>query len=238
MTFLIGAVAFLYSLVGHGGASGYLAVMSLAGAEPRAMKTGALILNLLVSGVAFGNYWRAGHLRPRLFLLFAASSIPAAFLGGRLDVSPRAYSLVLGAALVAAAGRMWLPDLEKAEPKSPDAGNALLLGAAMGFVSGVIGVGGGIFLSPVLLLAGWADAKQTAAVSAAFIWVNSAAGLAGHFSRWAGTGVEASWIAAALVASLAGSWLGARRLAPLALRRSLAVVLLMAGLKLLRAALA
>lgn len=237
MTFLIGAVAFLYSLVGHGGASGYLAVMSLAGGEPRAIKTGALMLNLLVSGVAFGNYWRAGHFRPRLFFLFAAASIPVAFLGGRLDVSPRVYAAVLGAALVAAAGRMWLPDLGTAEPKHPSVPAALLLGAAMGFVSGVIGVGGGIFLSPILLLAGWADAKQTAAVSAAFIWVNSAAGLAGHLSRWSGTGVEPAWVLAALVASLAGSWLGARRLPPLALRRSLAAVLLMAGLKLLRSAL-
>lgn len=238
MTLLIGAVAFLYSLVGHGGASGYLAVLSLAGAEPGAMKTSALALNLLVAGIAFGNYWRAGHFRARLFWLFAAGSIPAAFLGGRLDLSPRLYDLVLGAALVVAALRMWLPDVSAREPKPPRAPLALAGGAAMGFVSGVIGVGGGIFLSPLLLLAGWADAKQTAAVSAAFIWVNSVSGLTGHLSRWTGTGLEPSWIAAAAAASIAGSWIGAQKLPPLALRRTLAVVLLLAAVKLLRSALA
>lgn len=237
MTLLIGGVAFLYSLVGHGGASGYLAILSLAGAEPRAMKASALALNLLVAAIAFGNYWRAGHFRARLFWLFAAASIPTAFLGGRLDLSPRLYNLVLGAALVVAAARMWLPDLSAAEPKAPRTPVALAAGAAMGFVSGVIGVGGGIFLSPLLLLAGWADAKQTAAVSAAFIWVNSASGLAGHLSHGSGLGLEPAWVAAAAAASLAGSWVGARKLAPLTLRRTLAVVLLLAAAKLLKAAL-
>lgn len=237
MPALIAAVAFLYSLVGHGGASGYLAVMSLAGIAPAAAKVSALALNLLVAAVAFVNYRRAGHFDRRLFWLFAATSIPVSYLGGRLELSPRAYGAVLGATLVLAAGRLWMSEsVERAQASPPPVGLAAALGAAMGFVSGVVGVGGGIFLSPLLVLAGWADAKRASAVSAAFIWVNSAAGLAGHLGRFREALVPWSWVVAAAAASVAGSWLGARRLTGPALRRCLSVVLLAAAIKLLRLA--
>ncbi|MBI4347281.1 MAG: sulfite exporter TauE/SafE family protein [Elusimicrobia bacterium] len=236
MAFGIAAVAFLYSLVGHGGASGYLAIMSLAGVEPATMKVSALALNLLVAGIAFANYRKAGHFEPRLLWPFAAASIPAAYLGGRLDVPPRAYGALLGATLIFAAVRLWIPerDAEKS-PAAPPLSVSLPAGALIGFVSGVVGVGGGIVLSPLMLLAGWADAKRTSAASAAFIWLNSAAGLAGHWHRFREAPVPWSWVLAAAAASAAGSALGARRLTGPVLRRCLSVVLALAAVKLLLA---
>ncbi|MBI5200875.1 MAG: sulfite exporter TauE/SafE family protein [Elusimicrobia bacterium] len=234
---LIGLVALLYSLVGHGGASGYLAVMSLCGVPPATMKISALALNLLVAGVAFLNYWRAGHFDRKLFWLFAATSIPVAYVGGRLELSPRVYCAILGSTLVFAAGRLWMAEAEEREPAaSPAVPVAAAWGAAIGFVSGVVGVGGGIFLSPLLVLMGWAGAKRSSAVSAAFIWVNSAAGLAGQLSKLRETPVPWSWVGAAAVCSVAGSWLGARKFTAPALRRCLSLVLVTAAFKLLKLA--
>jgi len=238
---LIFFVAVAYSSVGHGGASGYLAVVSFFGVAPAAMAPSALLLNLLVAGLAFLSYWRAGHFVPRLLWPFLITSIPCAFLGGLLGVSPRIYLLLLGAALIFAALRLVAAVPAKSEEsllRPPPLGAALPTGAGIGLLSGMVGVGGGIFLSPLMILLRWADAKRTAAASAAFIWINSAAGLYGHLARervdWSGL----VWlVGAAFAGGLAGSWLGARRLPGLWLRRILALVLLTAAVKLLRSAL-
>lgn len=237
---LIFLVAVAYSSVGHGGASGYLAIMSFFGLAPAAMAPSALCLNLLVAGVSFTSYAGAGHFAFRLLWPFLLTSVPFAFLGGLTPVSPRTYMLLLAAVLVFAAYRLLVvipPRREESFMRVPPLVAALLLGAAIGFLSGIIGVGGGIFLSPLLILLKWADAKRTAAASAAFIWINSAAGLYGHLLRKTVDWSALLWLAGMTFAGgLAGSYLGARRFRGLWLRRTLGVVLLVATLKLLRTA--
>ncbi|MDA2912869.1 sulfite exporter TauE/SafE family protein [Acidobacteriia bacterium AH_259_A11_L15] len=237
---LVFFVAVAYSSVGHGGASGYLAVLSFFGLAPVAMAPSALCLNLLVAGTSFSSYWRAGHFAFRLLWPFLLTSIPFAFLGGLTEVSPKTYMLLLAAVLIFAAYRLLAvvpPKPEESFLRVPPLGVALPVGAGIGFLSGIIGVGGGIFLSPLLILLRWADAKRTAAVSAAFIWVNSAAGLYGHLSRKDIDWSDLAWLVGfAFAGGLVGSYLGARRFRGLWLRRILGVVLLVATVKLLRTA--
>lgn len=238
---LVFLVAFAYASVGHGGASGYLAVLSFFGLAPAAMAPSALCLNLLVSGTSFTSYWRSGHFAGRLLWPFLLTSVPFAFLGGLLAVPAGLYTLLLGLVLFFAAARLLLvqpPVREESLLRPPSLVVALPVGAGIGLLSGIIGVGGGIFLSPLLILSKWADAKRTAAASAAFIWVNSAAGLYGHLLRktvdWPGL----LWlVGAAFAGGLLGSYLGARHFRGVWLRRILGVVLLVATIKLLRAAL-
>lgn len=235
LTALIGLAALLYSSVGHAGASGYLAAMTLCGTASVALKPTALALNLLVASLGSYKFCRAGHFRWRLLWPFALTSVPAAFLGGAMKLSDPVYRRLLGAALVLAALRLILPSKEAAaEPPPPPVPAALAWGSVMGFASGLIGVGGGIFLSPLLLLAGWAGMRRTAAVSVVFILINSAAGLAGHLASLQSIPREAgAWAAAAFVGGLVGSELGSRRLPPDWLKRLLAAVLAVAAAKLL-----
>lgn len=237
---LVFLVALAYSSVGHGGASGYLAVLSFFGFAPALMAPSALLLNLLVAGLSFLSYFRAGHFVPRLLWPFLLTSVPFAFLGAVLGASSKVYSLLLAGALIFAAFRLFAAMPKGGDEsfvKPPTLWVALPVGAAIGFVSGVVGVGGGIFLSPLILLLGWADAKRTAAASAAFIWINSAAGLYGHLSRTAVDWSALGWfVGAAFAGGVLGSWLGARQLAGVWLRRILGVVLLLAAVKLLRSA--
>ncbi|MBI3997765.1 MAG: sulfite exporter TauE/SafE family protein [Armatimonadetes bacterium] len=228
---LVAASAAAYASVGHGGASAYLALLSLAGADPNLMSTSALVLNVLVAGVALITYARAGHLSGRLTWPFVVTSVPAAYVGGFLTVSTRAYGLLLGVALLAAALRLWWTPAE--HPQKPlSSGVALAAGAAIGLLSGLVGVGGGIFLSPLMILAGWAGTRQTAATSAAFIVVNSLAGLGGRAARGAlVVGNLAPLVAAAFLGGLVGAWAGAHRLLPAHLRRILAVLLLFVAIK-------
>lgn len=243
LTLLLGLVflvAAAYSSVGHGGASGYLAVLSFFGFAPAAMAPSALVLNLLVAGLAFFSYWRAGHFAWSLLWPFLVASVPCAYLGGRLGVSPRVYLVLLATALLFAAFRLALKTTKLSEEsflKVPPLVVALPVGAGIGVLSGMVGVGGGIFLSPLILLAGWADAKRTAAASAAFIWVNSVAGLFGQLTRVSVDWTSLGWlVGAAFAGGVLGSWLGAQRFRSLWLRRILAVVLLTAAVKLLRTA--
>jgi uncharacterized membrane protein YfcA len=230
----------LYASVGHGGASGYLAALSLFGFQPEAMVVSALCLNLLVSGLSFSAFRKEGHFEPRLFWPFAAGSIPAAYVGGLLKISSTLYAGLLGVALLFAAIRLMLPPAAGGKAEAPPAlAAALSTGAGIGLLSGMVGVGGGIFLSPVMLLLRWADAKRTAAVSAAFIFVNSVSGLAGQFQK----GASPHWslwplALAAFAGGALGSVTGAKRFGQLTLRRVLGFVLLLAAVKLARGMLA
>jgi uncharacterized membrane protein YfcA len=229
----IALVAVLYSSVGHGGASGYLAVMALAGVAPVAMKPTALLLNLAVSLLGTAAFFRAGHFTWRLFWPFAVVSIPCAFAGGRLDLPAPVFRLLIAAALAFAAVRLLWPVKVQTATRPLPWWAAVGAGAGIGFASGLIGVGGGIFLTPLLLVCRWADVKTAAAVSAPFIFVNSAAGLAGNANSLGH--LPAGWIWLA-VAAVVGGWMGARwgsRIAqPARLRPVLALVLAIAVVKL------
>lgn len=240
LIFLIFIAAMLYSSVGHGGASGYLAAMALLGVAPMLMKPTALALNILVAGMAWWQFNRRGAFEFRRLWPFIVLSIPCAFIGGAVRPDGTWYGIIVGIALWAAALRLWSPNLggpgdpEAARAKGPPILAALLVGAGIGWLSGLTGVGGGIFLSPVLLLMRWADARQTAGVSAAFIVVNSIAGLAGQFTAEATLPFELIWLApAAVVGGFIGSTWGSARFNYLALRRMLALVLIVAGAKML-----
>jgi uncharacterized protein len=230
--------AVLYSSVGHGGASAYLAILVLAGyARPEIAPT-VLILNIVVTVAGFANYYRAGHFTPRLLRPFIFASIPAAYLGGMISLSQQAFSGILGATLLIAGLRFILftkPILGR-PPAKPGWVYAIGLpvGLTLGFVAGLIGIGGGIFLSPLLLLMGWADAKQTAAVSAAFIILNSLSGLAAHVLY--GTihpGLAVPLGFTVLVGGQLGSWWGAWKVPPKVLQQVLGGVLLIASLKMI-----
>lgn len=226
-------IAALYASVGHGGASGYLAVMALAGVVPAAMKPTALVLNLAVSLLGAILFFRAGHFAWRLFWPFAAVSIPFAFLGGWLDVSPGVFRGLVALALGFAAARLLWPASVVSATRRPPVPAVFAAGATIGLLSGMIGVGGGIFLAPLLLGCRWADVKTAAAVSAPFIFVNSAAGLAGHVASL--HELPAVWplLAAAVVAGglVGGRW-GSRVAQAAQLRPALALVLAIAAAKL------
>ncbi|MBK7384191.1 MAG: sulfite exporter TauE/SafE family protein [Flavobacteriales bacterium] len=231
----LAVIAFLYALVGHGGASGYIALLTLLGYGQAEVRPSALVLNLFVSAVATFQFARAGHFRWRLFLPFALASVPMAWLGAQVVVDPLLYKRVLAVCLIIAGVRLlWTFRTTAQEVRVLPVVPALGIGLLLGFVSGMIGIGGGILLSPVLLLFRWADAKQTAAVSAAFILVNSAAGLLG--TQRIGETISGDvwwWIAGVVIGGMIGSWVGAHRVNNSWLRRILGVVLLSASLKLL-----
>ncbi len=230
--------AFGYAAVGHGGASAYLAALALAGIAPAEMRPVALALNVLVSSLATWKFCRAGHFRWRLFWPFAAAAIPLAYVGGAITLPGQAYKVLVGSVLVYAAWQLWRSGRageEMREVREPPLAAAMAIGGAMGLLAGLTGVGGGIFLSPLLLMLGWAGTKQTSAVAAPFILVNSVAGLAALFVTQGPSLPSYVWALAPAV--LIGGWLGAeygsRRFANPFLRRVLAVVLALAGAKML-----
>ena len=232
---LIPIVAFLYASVGHGGASGYLALMALFSFPPPMMKQTALLLNLFVAGGAFYHYYRAGHFNKNLFIYFAIGSIPAAYLGGMGTLDLWIYKKILGFILFFAVARMLFTHTsEKRITQQISVIPALLMGIIIGYFSGLIGIGGGIILTPLILLFQWGNMKEAAAVSALFIWVNSASGLIGQFS----IGVALSsatfiLVALALAGGLLGSYFGSRRWNNRKLEYFLALVLTTAGIKLI-----
>jgi len=228
-------VAFLYSSVGHGGASGYLALMVLWGVDPALMKSSALILNLLVSATAFLLFYHKKYFDSKKLLPFVLFSFPAAFVGAMVKINPAVYKILLGIVLLVAIGRLlYKRTIDFEAKKSIPVFSAALTGLVIGFLSGMLGIGGGIILTPVLLLNKWANIKEAAALSAAFIFINSASGLAGSsFSNLVINTNIISWASIAFFGGLAGSYYGSGRFPVRVLQYILCAVLMFASLKLL-----
>ena len=228
-------VAFLYASVGHGGASGYLALMGLFSFSPETMKPTALLLNLFVAGMASYHYYKAGHFNKKLFLSFAITSIPLAFVGGMITVDASIYKRILSILLIFAILKMLnVFGKESSEIKEVKLWQGMVVGGVIGFFSGLIGIGGGIILTPVILLLHWGKMKEAAAVSALFIWVNSASGMIGQLT----SGVTLSsqsfvLVAVALIGGFFGSYYGSNKFNNQKLRYLLALVLIIASVKLM-----
>jgi len=231
------AIAVLYSSIGHGGGSGYLAVLSMtsfATTQAIWLKQYAWSLNLIVAALAFWHYSKAGHHNMRLSLPFIVASMPLAALGGYLLVEGRLYDLLLSGALVAAAWRLLSSDAGIGDITRPETSRAVVVGGGIGLASGVIGIGGGIFLSPVLMLNGWATAKESAATAALFIWLNSLAGLAGAGLSGrleVDEGLLLPFSLAVLLGGLIGSRYGSRVSSQTGVRGLLVVVLIVAAIR-------
>ncbi|MDU8885073.1 sulfite exporter TauE/SafE family protein [Yeosuana sp. MJ-SS3] len=228
-------VSFLYASVGHGGASGYLALMALFSFAPEFMKPTALLLNLFVAGIAFYHYYKAGYFNKKLFLSFAVTSIPLAFLGGMIELDASIYKKVLGVFLIFAILKMLnVFGKESALIKDVKLWQGLLVGGIIGFFSGLIGIGGGIILTPVILFLHWGKMKEAAAVSALFIWANSAAGLIGQISSGVSISTQSFILVVfAIVGGFFGSYYGSKKFNNKKLRYLLAFVLIIASVKLL-----
>ena len=234
---LLAIIAFLYSSVGHGGASGYLAVMTLLGVAPLMMKPSALIMNLAVSLFSFIGFQRAGFFRMKLFLPFALASIPMAFLGGTMTLSDSIYKKILAVCIILSIIRLLYQFNRNNEPNRPiPVWAGVLSGGIIGLISGMIGIGGGIILSPLMLLMRWASLKEIAAVSALFIFVNSLAGLYGQMTKAGGIHLtdNLQWaVLATIIGGLFGSYFGSQKFNVPTLRYLLAVGLMIASVKLI-----
>lgn len=232
---LLFLVAFLYSSVGHGGASGYLALMALFSITPDVMKPTALLLNLFVSLTSFIQFYRGKHFNWKIFLPFAITSVPMAFVGGLISVDDYVYKKILGLLLIIPIVRfLFFGNVKVEEIKKSNFIFSLIIGAAIGFLSGLIGIGGGIILSPILLLLKWADMKKTAAISAIFIFVNSLSGLAGQLQKGINFSTDMyAYVAVAFVGGLCGAYFGSLKLNQNFLKYLLAIVLIIASYKLL-----
>jgi uncharacterized protein len=227
------AAALLYASVGHAGASAYLAAMALVGVAPDTMRPTALVLNLFVATIVVTRFSRAGHLPWRSLVPLIIGSIPMAFVGGSIDLPGELYRPLVGVVLLAGAWRLATAatgdrDSLARVPLVP----GIAVGAGIGLLAGLTGTGGGIFLTPLLVLAAWSGTRDAAGLSGAFILANSVAGLAGLLT--AGFSLPpaiGAWVVAVAAGGLIGSWLGAERLSILNLRRVLAFVLVLAAAK-------
>ena len=230
----VGLIAFLYSSVGHAGASGYIATMTLFGLAPTIIRPTALVLNILVASIGAFQFWRAGHFAWKLFWPFALLSIPAAYFGGHLQPSTSVLRILIGLVLLFSAARLIFRRKDPEKLLVPSRPAAIGVGTGLGFLSGLTGTGGGIFLTPLLLFCRWAHIRQAAAVSALFILVNSISGLAGYFAAVhsiPSLGVVLG--GAAIIGGIFGSHLGSRHFPVRTISLLLAVVLTIAGIKLI-----
>lgn len=236
LTLAILVVAFLYSSVGHAGASGYIAVMTLFGLAPNVVKPAALVLNILVASIGTWQFWRAGHFSWRLFWPFAVLAIPMAFIGGYTNLPAHIFKVLIGIVLLASALLFFLRPANDTVDREPNRAVAIFAGGGLGLLAGLTGTGGGIFLTPLLLLMRWARTKTVAATSALFILLNSISGLAGNISSTKNLPSFAFvLVGAAMVGGAAGSYFGSRRFNHIVIKRLLAVVLTIAGVKLILA---
>lgn len=231
----IALVAFLYSSVGHAGASGYIAVMTLFGLAPAIIKPSALVLNILVASLTAFQFWRAGHFSWERFWPFAVLSIPFAFVGGYINLPTRWFKILVGIVLLYSALRFFLTSKSDDQNISPPSRPlALVTGAGLGLLSGLTGTGGGIFLTPLMIFFRWSTTKTASAVSALFILVNSISGLLGNLSSTKQLPFFALPVAAAAITGgFFGSYLGSQRFSVGFITKLLAVVLLIAGYKLI-----
>lgn len=232
---LVFLLALLYSSVGHGGASGYLALMALFSFPPDFMRPTALVLNIFVSSIAFYSFYRGGYFKLKLLLPFIITSLPFAFLGGMIEINPKIYKIILGLFLLVAVARMFFsPKYFEGTTKPVNQPLALGIGAVLGFLSGLIGIGGGIILSPILILLRWADLKQTAAASAAFILLNSVSGLLGQSTGNLNLAPQSAiMLVIAILGGIAGSYLGSTKATGKVLLMALSSVLVFASIKLI-----
>jgi uncharacterized membrane protein YfcA len=234
LLFALGAA--LYSSVGHGGASAYIAAMALFSVAPETMKPTALALNLLVAGFGAWRYWHRGLSNWRLVLAFAVTASPAAFIGGGVHLPAAYYKPLVGILLWLAAARLvWQPTALANRPvAAPSWWVSLPTGALLGLLAGLSGTGGGIFLSPFIILLHWEEPRRTSGVVAAFIFLNSAAGLAGNAAAVGRLPAELPiFLAAVAAGAVIGTWLGVERLARPWLLRALGLVEAIAGAKML-----
>lgn len=230
----IGLIAFLYSSVGHAGASGYIATMTLFGIAPAVIRPTALVLNILVASIGAFQFWRAGHFSWKLFWPFALLSIPAAYLGGYLQPSTSLLRILIGVVLLLSAARLFFRRTDPQQTVPPTPPVAISVGAGLGFLAGLTGTGGGIFLTPLLVFCRWAHIREAAAVSALFIWVNSIAGLVGYVTKVHSIpSLGFILAAAAIIGGTIGSHFGSRRFPVRVISLCLATVLVIAGIKLI-----
>jgi uncharacterized membrane protein YfcA len=233
---LMAVAAALYSSVGHGGASAYLAIMALFSVAPETMRPTALALNLVVAGLGAARYGLSGQTNWKLLFAFAVTAMPAAYLGGGIQLPPEYYKPLVGALLVAAAVRLfWSPkQLAYRAVSTPRLLVTLPAGAALGFLAGLTGTGGGIFLSPLIILFAWETPRHTSGVAAGFIFLNSIAGLLGNLSAVRAVPAEMPWLMGAVaLGALLGTWLGVEKLPRERLLQALGLVLVLAGAKLI-----
>jgi uncharacterized membrane protein YfcA len=229
-------IAFLYSSVGHAGASGYIAVMTLFGLAPEVIKPTALVLNILVASLGTWQFHRAGHFRWQLFWPFALLAVPAAFIGGYWNLPAHLFKIVIGVVLVLSAVRFLWDPREAPQTKRPKLSVALISGGLLGLLAGLTGTGGGIFLTPLMILMRWAPTKTASATSVVFILLNSIAGLLGNLTATNSFPAMAIvLVIAALIGGSIGSYFGSQRFSPVIIKRLLAAVLIIAGLKLIGA---
>lgn len=231
---LLLVIAFLYASVGHGGASGYLALMAIFSFSPNLMKPTALLLNLVVSGIAFYHFYREGYFNKTLFMPFAITSIPLAFLGGTIEIDASIYKKILAVLLIFSILKMLnIFGTETGTIKKIKLWQGVIIGGLIGFFSGLIGIGGGIILTPIILLLHWGEIKEAAAVSALFIWVNSLAGLSGQFLSGVVIDLQSIFLVfIALTGGFLGSYFGSKKYDNKSLRYMLACVLIIASIKL------
>jgi uncharacterized protein len=230
----LAVMAFLYSSVGHGGASGYLAIMALFGVAPQMMKSSALILNVFVSLIAFYNFYNKKTFNWKLFIPLILTSIPMAYIGAQTPISDSIYKKILAACLIISIIRLvYMPKQSENINESQPIYIKLIIGGIIGLLSGMLGIGGGILLSPILLFLNWAKMKEIAAISALFIFVNSMSGLISLFSKgYTPNSNTFYWIGAAIIGGLLGGFLGSKKYDFKTLRLVLALVLVIACVKL------
>lgn len=233
--FLFLIIATLYSSVGHAGASGYLAVMALLSFAPETIKPTSLVLNIIVSSIAAVKFIRAGYFDKKIFLAFIITSVPLAFLGGYISISPKYFKLIAGIFLIISAlllvVKTYIKPIQTTTRQMPLT-FGLIIGSIIGLFSGLIGVGGGIFLSPIIILANWTTPRKASGIAALFILCNSLSGLAGHTTaRFTLDHNILYWIFAVIIGGFAGTYLGTKRLNNKVIITCLFLVLLTAGLK-------